>query len=75
MIYAEFVKKEFGAEYVFEIGDWVVTTKERRCLAHSFEKGTRVKIVDVSGMGYDLMDEYGNIIIETGWDCVSKEAN
>lgn len=72
MKYADFVKEKFGEEYVFEIGDWVITTREVSCLVRSFKKGTKVKIIDVSGRGYDLMDENGNRIIETGWNCVCK---
>lgn len=68
MKYTDFVKKEFGEEYVFEVGDSVVTTKDICFLP----KGTVVKIVDVSGRGYDLMDRYGNKVIETGWNNVRK---
>lgn len=64
--------EEFGEEYVFEVGDCAVTTEEVSCLMHSFEKGTKVKIVGVSARGYDLMDEHGNRIIETGFDSVCK---
>ena len=69
MRYAEHVKKCFGEEYVFEIGDWAVTTENILFL----NKGTRVKIIDVGARGYDLIDEYGNMVIETGWDCICKE--
>lgn len=72
MRYAEFVTEEFGGEHVFEIGDWVVTAREVGCLARCFKRGTRVKIIDVSARGYDLMDENGNQIIETGWTSVCK---
>lgn len=72
MKYADFVREEFGEEYVFEVGDWVVTNREVSCMIRSFEKGTRVQIIDVSARGYDLMDEHGNRIIETGFDSVCK---
>lgn len=71
--YADFVTKEFGPEYVFEVGDWVVTNKEVDCPAYSFKKGTRVQIIGISSRGYDLKDEYGNRLLEARWDSVSKE--
>lgn len=73
MEYAKFVEEHFGKEYVFEIGDWAVTTKRISCFARHFDIGTRVQIIDVSGRGYDLMDENGNRIIETGWNGICKQ--
>ena len=73
MKYAEFVREHFGEEYIFEDGDFAITTKKIECMVCCFEKGTKVKIVDVSARGYDLIDEHGNVIIETGWDCIKKE--
>lgn len=35
-----------------------------------FEKGTKVKVIGKSYRGYDLEDEYGNRIIETGYDSI-----
>jgi hypothetical protein len=72
MIYADFVTKEFGPEYVFEVGDWVVTTRKVGCSVYSFKKGTKVQIIGISSRGYDLIDEYGNRILEARWDSVSK---
>ena len=56
----------------YDIGDKVVTAYQVGSLAGYFEKGTEVRIVGVSERGYDLMDEYGNRVIETGWDSVRK---
>ncbi len=68
MKYADFVKKEFGEEYVFEIGDYAITTEDI-CL---IPKGTKVRIVGVSARGYDLMDEHGIRVIETSWNRIRK---
>ena len=35
-----------------------------------FEKGTKVKVIGKSYRGYDLKDEYGNRVIETGYDSI-----
>ena len=35
-----------------------------------FEKGTKVKVIGKSYRGYDLEDEYGNRVIETGYDSI-----
>lgn len=57
----------------FKVGDWVYTTRTvSSCYAGHFEKGTRVRIIGVSERGYDLADEYGNRVIETGFDSVCK---
>ena len=55
-----------------EVGEWVITNRVVDSFAGYFEKGTRVKVIGVSERGYDLMDEYGNSVIETGWDSVRK---
>ena len=55
-----------------EVGEWVTTNRQVCNCAGYFEKGTRVMVVGVSERGYDLMDEHGNRIIETGWDSVRK---
>ena len=68
MKYADFVKKEFGEGYIFEVGDLVVATEDILFLP----KNTKVKIIGVSARGYDLVDEYGNKVIETGWNRVCK---
>lgn len=54
----------------FEIGDWATTTKKVDSCAGYFEKGTKVKVIGKSYRGYDLEDEYGNRVIETGYDSI-----
>lgn len=54
----------------FEIGDFVTTTRKIDSCAGYFEKGTRVKVIGKSYRGYDLEDEYGNKVIETGYDSI-----
>jgi hypothetical protein len=72
MKYEEFVKNNFGEEYILEVGDRAITTREVSCVARYFKEGTVVTIIDVSFKGYDLMDEHGNVIIETGWSNVRR---
>ena len=55
-----------------EVGKWVTTSRQVSSCAGYFEKGTRVKVIGVSERGYDLIDEHGNRVIETGWDSVVK---
>lgn len=55
-----------------EVGEWAITIRKVDSCAGYFEKGTRVKVIGVSERGYDLMDEHGNRVIETGWDSVRK---
>lgn len=54
----------------FGIGQIVVTAKEVASCAGYFEEGTKVEIIGISERGYDLQDEYGNRIIETGFDSI-----
>ena len=54
----------------FKIGDWAITTKKIDSCAGYFEKGTKVKVIGKSYRGYDLEDEYGNRVIETGYDSI-----
>lgn len=54
------------------VGDWVITNRKVDSCAGYFEEGTKVKVVDITTRGYDLVDEYGNRVIETGWDSVRK---
>lgn len=61
-----YVKKKNG----FEIGEWVLTKKKIECFDGYFEVGTKVKVIGKSYRGYDLEDEYGNRIIETGFDSI-----
>lgn len=55
-----------------EVGEWVTTNKQVGTYAGYFESGTKVRVIGVSERGYDLMDEHGNRVIETGWDSVRK---
>ena len=55
-----------------ETGDWVYTTRKVDSVCGYFEKGTKVRIIGIGNRGYDLRDEYGNEIIETGFDSVKK---
>lgn len=57
----------------YNIGDWVVTTKKVDSLAGYFEKGTKVKVIDITHKGYDLEDEFGNQVTEAGFDCVKAD--
>ena len=57
----------------FSTGEIVVTSRVVESLGGYFEKGTVVEIIGVSNRGYDLQDEYGNIILETGFDSVCKK--
>ena len=62
-----YVKNKNG----FEIGDWATTIKKVDSCAGYFEKGTKVKVIGKSYRGYDLEDEYGNRVIETGYDSIN----
>lgn len=60
-------------ESKIKIGDWVTVVKDGvSSFSYSFKKGTRVKVIDIGPRGYDLMDEHGNKITETGWTSISK---
>ena len=60
-------------ESKIKIGDWATIVEDGvSSFSGSFEKGTRVKVIDIGPRGYDLMDEHGNKIIEAGWTCISK---
>ena len=50
-----------------KIGDIVKTTVKHENFAGYFEKGTIVKVIDITDRGYDIEDEEGNRIIEIGW--------
>ena len=61
-----YVKNKNGVD----IGDWATTIKKVDSCADYFEKGTKVKVIGKSYRGYDLEDEYGNRVIETGYDSI-----
>lgn len=52
----------------FEIGDKVILSKDIESCSGTFEKGTEVYICDIGNRGYSIKDEFGNKIIECGWD-------
>lgn len=52
----------------YEIGKWVVTTKEHTSLCGTFTKGSEVKITSLDPIrGYSIEDKEGNEMIEIGW--------
>ena len=54
----------------FEVGEWATTRRILRCGSGYFEKGTKVKVIGITYRGYDLEDEHGNTIYETGFDSI-----
>ena len=54
----------------FEVGEWATTKRKVDSCGGYFEKGTKVKVIGKSYRGYDLEDEYGNRVIETGYDSI-----
>ena len=67
--YIEFIKEHFGIEHVFAIGDYAIVAKD----SIAIPKGTRVKIIGVSGKGYDIITEYGLKLIEVRPNVLHKE--
>lgn len=55
-----------------KIGDTVKTTKVFSSFTGKFEKDSIVKVVGIGDRGYDIEDEYGNRVIEIGWDGLKK---
>lgn len=52
----------------YEVGNWVITTKEHSALSGTFTVGSRVKIVGIDPIrGYAIEDKHGNRLIEIGW--------
>lgn len=63
-----------AGEQKFNVGDIVVTKDYVSSLSSYFEPGTKVTIIDVDeNRGYDLQDEQGNKIFETGFNSVCTE--
>ena len=56
----------------FEVGEWATTKRKVDSCGGYFEKGTKVKVIGKSYRGYDLEDEYGNRVIETGYDSIEE---
>lgn len=72
MAYVKTVPK-YMLKAKFRVGDHVVTKKKVRCQDGYFEKGTRVKVVGISPLGYNLEDAQGNEIRECGFRCIEWE--
>lgn len=49
------------------VGNWVTTEIVHSSCSGTFEIGSKVKIIGISERGYDIMDEYGNKMLEIGW--------
>ena len=56
------------------IGTIGIAARDISCMAYTIKKGTRVTITGIDDVqpsrGYELTDEYGNHIIETGFDSI-----
>ena len=46
------------------VGDKCITIKEIECLAGMFTVGTPVTVTGIGDRGYDLVDDFGNVITE-----------
>lgn len=64
-----FVRKESNSIHT---GDTVEAIRQIDGDDGYFEKGTLLRVTNISPKGYDLEDEDGNIIKETGWSKVKK---
>lgn len=51
-----------------EVGDWVTTKRTHTNSAGTMEVGTSVRIIGVTERGYDVVDGYGNVVREIGWE-------
>ena len=52
------------------IGDTVILKRKVDSLSGYFEKESEVKITSIDPIhGYGITDEFGNSVIECGWDC------
>ena len=64
-----YIKNEMGRK--FKIGDWAVTARKVDCFNGYFQKGTKVKVIEINPLyGYGLEDEEGHQIIDTGWNSI-----
>lgn len=54
----------------FKVGDKAVTARIVSSLVGYIKTGTPVEVIGISWRGYDLQDEQGNCILETGWDSI-----
>ena len=55
-----------------KLGDRCITTKEVQSFAGKFTVGTPVTVTGIGDRGYDLVDDFGNVIAECGWNCIKK---
>ena len=55
-----------------KVGDKCITIKEIECLAGMFTVGTPVTVTGIGDRGYDLVNDFGNVITECGWNCIKK---
>lgn len=63
--------KDTDAVCRFEVGEWAVTARKVTCSIGYFEKGTRVRVIGRNSLrGYDLEDEDGSRIYDTGFDSI-----
>jgi hypothetical protein len=53
---------------IIEFGTMVKLTKEKESCEGKFTIGSIVKIIGISNRGYDIEDEKGNKMRETGFD-------
>lgn len=51
-----------------KVGDTVILKNEHTSNEGTFEIGTEVQIIGFGSRGYDIRDEFGNTMIECGWD-------
>ena len=59
---------------ILPIGTTGVATKDMKSEKCTIKKGTKITIIGFEYMyGYDIKDEFGNTIIEAGFDCIIPE--
>lgn len=52
----------------YDIGETVILKNEHKSCAGTFESGTEVKVTGIGPHGYDIEDEFGNRMLDCGWD-------
>ena len=61
------------------IGTTGLATRDLKCLAGTIKKGSRVTITGIDDVcpsrGYELTDEHGFRVIETGFDSIIPDSN
>jgi hypothetical protein len=66
------INDDDGVDELFKVGDKVLTTRDCKCMYSTIKKGTVVTITGIGDRGYDIEDDSGNRIIETGFLSVKK---